>query len=84
LSVGFGEITGDGRLDQGVHVIADHVGLHAPQRRNDGIDLMCNVHAVATRFDHLLNTAHLPLDAPKPRDLLLVLDRDAPVVRFGT
>lgn len=84
LPLGLGQAAGHGRLHQGVHMVTDHVRLDAPQRCDDRVYLVRDIDAIAFRLDHLLNAAHLPFDPTQPRDLLLVIDRDAPVVLFGT
>ena len=53
-------------------MVADHVGLHPTKRRDDGVDLVSDVDAVATVGHHLLNTTHLSLDTPQTGQLAFV------------
>jgi hypothetical protein len=65
----------EGRLGARGEVVAPHIALDAPERGDDGTDLMGDVDAVPLVLDHLLEPAQLPLDAPQARELLGMINR---------
>jgi hypothetical protein len=54
-------------------VFAHHIALDAPERGDDGADLVRDVHAVALVLDHLLQAPNLAFNALKARQLPSVI-----------
>ena len=65
------------------HASADHACLHTAKCGNDRVDLIRAIDASGAALDHLSNAMTLPLDLPEFRDLVQMVDRDAPVCRLG-
>ena len=64
-----GKIAGHACLDTGLHVVPQHICLNTAKRRDNSVDLISYVDAVAPGFNHLLQAANLPLNSPQPWDL---------------
>ena len=60
-------------------MVAQHIGLHAPQRCDDGIDLVGDVDAIAPVLDHLLQATNLAFDPAQPWNLPGMVHRHAAV-----
>ena len=64
-------------------MIVENLALDTRQRSASGLDLGQDIHAVAALIDHAGYSTHLPLDAPKARELTLVIGVAALVSRNG-
>src|SRR5215813_3798320 len=67
------EFASDGRLGQSGQVITHHITLYAPKSGDHSVYLMRDLDAVALVLDHLLQPAHLALNALQARQLLCVI-----------
>lgn len=83
-TLGLRKVTADGGLGARRQMIAQHITLHAPERGDASVNLVSYLNAVALTCDHLLQTAHLPFDAPQARQLFGVIDRHTAVDFLGT
>lgn len=69
--------TRGGMDEAGGEVLGGNQQSHLPQRGNDRVDLLQLVQTIAIILDHLLQAAHLSLDAAQPQEHRVTLGRSS-------